>query len=31
VIDADHTFIQIHPDAIRQTIDFLKTGSVEAI
>lgn len=26
VIDADHTFIQIHPEAIRQTIDFLKTG-----
>lgn len=26
VIDADHTFIQMHPEAIRQTIDFLKTG-----
>ncbi|MBX3739571.1 MAG: alpha/beta hydrolase [Akkermansiaceae bacterium] len=26
VVDADHTFIQIHPDAVRQTIDFLKEG-----
>lgn len=28
VIDADHTFIQIHPEAIRQTLGFLKTGAV---
>ncbi len=26
VVDADHTFIQIHPDAVRQTIHFLKEG-----
>lgn len=26
VIDADHTFIQVHPDAIRLSIDFLKSG-----
>ena len=26
VVDADHTFIQIHPDAVRQTIDFLREG-----
>ncbi len=27
VVDADHTFIQIHPEAVRRTIDFLKTGT----
>ncbi|RYD35618.1 MAG: alpha/beta fold hydrolase [Verrucomicrobiaceae bacterium] len=26
VVDADHTFIQIHPDAVRQTIGFLRDG-----
>lgn len=26
VVDADHTFIQMHPDAVRLTVDFLKTG-----
>ncbi|WAC18672.1 alpha/beta fold hydrolase [Luteolibacter sp. SL250] len=26
VVDADHTFIQIHPEAVRQTIDFLREG-----
>lgn len=26
VIDADHTFIQLHPDAVRQTLAFLKSG-----
>lgn len=26
VIDADHTFIQMHPEAIRLCLDFLKTG-----
>lgn len=26
VVDADHTFIQLHPDAVRQTIDFLREG-----
>jgi hypothetical protein len=26
VIDADHTFIQVHPDAIRLCLGFLKTG-----
>jgi len=30
VVDADHTFIQIHPDAVRQTIDFLKEGRCPA-
>lgn len=27
VIEADHTFIQIHPDAVRQTLAFLKNGT----
>ena len=27
IIDADHTFIQVHPEAIRLTIHFLKTGT----
>lgn len=27
VIDADHTFIQMHPEAIRLSLDFLKTGA----
>ena len=26
VVDADHTFIQMHPDAVRLTVEFLKTG-----
>jgi len=26
VIDADHTFIQVHPEAIRLSLGFLKTG-----
>ena len=26
VVGADHTFIQIHPDAVRQTLAFLKSG-----
>ena len=26
VIDADHTFIQVHPQAIRMSLDFLKSG-----
>lgn len=26
VIDADHTFIQMHPEAIRLSLHFLKTG-----
>lgn len=26
VVEADHTFIQIHPDAVRQTLAFLKNG-----
>ena len=26
VIDADHTFIPMHPDAIRLSAEFLKTG-----
>lgn len=26
VIDADHTFIQVHPQAIRLSLDFLKSG-----
>lgn len=30
VIDADHTFIQVHPDAIRLCIEFLKTGRWDA-
>jgi triacylglycerol lipase len=30
VVDADHTFIQIHPDTVRQTIDFLKEGKCAA-
>jgi pimeloyl-ACP methyl ester carboxylesterase len=29
VVDADHTFIQIHPETIRRTLRFLKNGSVE--
>ena len=27
VIDADHTFIQMHPEAIRLSLEFLKTGT----
>jgi triacylglycerol lipase len=27
VIDADHTFIQMHPEALRLSTEFLKTGS----
>ncbi len=27
VIDADHTFIQTHPDAIRLSLEFFKTGN----
>jgi pimeloyl-ACP methyl ester carboxylesterase len=27
VIDADHTFIQMHPEAIRLTLEFLTTGN----
>lgn len=27
VVDADHTFIQMHPDTIRLSIQFLKTGT----
>lgn len=27
VIDADHTFIQMHPDAIRMSTEFLQTGN----
>lgn len=27
VVDADHTFIQMHPDAIRLSLGFLKTGA----
>jgi hypothetical protein len=30
VIDADHTFIQIHPEALRLTLAFLKTGTLPA-
>jgi pimeloyl-ACP methyl ester carboxylesterase len=26
VIDADHTFIQTHPEAVRLCVEFLKTG-----
>lgn len=26
VIDADHTFIQIHPEAVKRTVAFLKAG-----
>lgn len=26
VIDADHTFIQMHPEAIQLSVEFLKTG-----
>lgn len=26
VVDADHTFIQMHPEAVRRTVAFLKTG-----
>ena len=26
VINADHTFIQMHPEAIRLSLQFLKTG-----
>lgn len=28
VIDADHTFIQMHPEAIRMTVGFLRSGQV---
>jgi triacylglycerol lipase len=28
VIHADHTFIQMHPEAIRMSIEFLKTGDL---
>lgn len=27
VVEADHTFIQIHPDAVSQTLAFLKNGA----
>jgi hypothetical protein len=27
VVDADHTFIQIHPDTVRLTLEFLKEGT----
>ena len=27
VVDADHTFIQMHPEAIRLSVEFLQTGS----
>lgn len=27
VVDADHTFIQMHPEAIRLSVEFLKTGA----
>lgn len=30
VIDADHTFIQMHPEAIRLILGFLKTGTLPA-
>lgn len=30
VIDADHTFIQMHPEAIRLSVEFLKSGSWSA-
>lgn len=26
IVDADHTFIQLHPDAVRQILDFLEMG-----
>jgi pimeloyl-ACP methyl ester carboxylesterase len=29
IVDADHTFIQIHPETIRRTVRFLKDGSAE--
>ena len=29
VIDADHTFMPMHPEAIRRCVDFLKSGSWE--
>lgn len=29
VIDADHTFIQIHPDTVRLSLNFLKTSQWE--
>lgn len=29
VIDADHTFIQVHPEAIKLSLGFLKTGCLE--
>ena len=29
IVPADHTFIQIHPQAVRQTLGFLKTGAVD--
>ena len=28
IVDADHTFIQIHPDTVRKTIQFLKSGEI---
>ena len=31
VVDADHTFIQLHPEAVRQTIGFLKSGACAAV
>lgn len=27
VVDADHTFIQIHPETVRRTLEFLRTGN----
>lgn len=30
VVDADHTFIQIHPDTVRVTLDFLRNGKCPA-
>lgn len=27
IVDADHTFIQIHPETIRRTLEFLRTGN----
>ncbi|MBK1881760.1 alpha/beta hydrolase [Luteolibacter pohnpeiensis] len=29
VVDGDHTFIQIHPDTIRQVLHFLKEGTLQ--
>lgn len=27
VVDADHTFIQVHPDAVRMSVEFLRDGA----